>query len=129
MTPSTYSDLDFFIAIETSGQPVIRVDEEAINQSIRTILTTRIGERIMEPEFGTRLRALLFNPMDALTVIGIEEVIRYAIEQWEPRVLLGSIDVNADEENNVYDISIVYTIKEIRKSATFRFALASRHNS
>lgn len=127
MTDATYSDLDFFIQIGDAGQPIIKTDEDAIKQSIRTILTTRFGEREMQPEFGCNLHSILFQPMDVFTAISMEEIIITAIEKWEPRVLISSVNVTPDPDNNIYEVSISYTIREINTNANFTFAVASKN--
>ena len=67
-----------------------------IRQSIRIILLTERGERVMLPEFGAGLRRYLFEPNTVTTRRLIEEEIRNALERWEPRIRLESVSVDAD---------------------------------
>jgi len=70
-----------------------------IRQSIRIILSTDPGERLMMPGFGAGLKQFLFEPNIVSTHRQIEEKISKSLEIWEPRVKLDAIDVLADEED------------------------------
>ena len=110
MAISIYSDLDYNLTIDVAGKVSIIRDHESIKQSIRTILTTYPGERIMLPEFGSTLRTLLFDPMDDFTAELIEAEIKDNINRWENRIYIESVDVDPDYDRNKYDISITYII-------------------
>ena len=73
------------IAMSSAGQDV----EEAI----RIILRTNLGERVMLPEFGTAAGEFLFSDSRAERIAALEESVREALEQWEPRIM--DIDVQA----------------------------------
>ncbi len=106
MANSTYSDIDYLLRIDTSQNPIIVTDEDSIRQSIKTILSTYPGERIMLPEFGSTLKRLLFEPMSQFTADTIQTEIESSIRRWENRAYISSVDVIADEDNNSYEISI-----------------------
>lgn len=112
-----YSDLEYNFEIDATGNPKVVLDEEAINQSIKTILSTVPGERIMEPDFGSRVYALLFAPMDEITTKTLADTIRRAINRWENRVDVQNVVVDADEDNNRYDITIYYRILPLGRDA------------
>jgi len=69
-----------------------------IAQSIRVILMTEQGERIMRPDFGAGLGKFLFEPNTAATHRLIEERIRTALGRWEPRIALDGVDVFEDAD-------------------------------
>lgn len=54
--------------------------------SIMNILCTIPGERVMEPEFGSRLYFLLFEPNDELTYEAIIAETKEALERWDPYI-------------------------------------------
>jgi len=110
MTDSTYSDLDYLLRIDTSENPIIVRDEDSISQSIKSILSTYPGERIMLPTFGSTLKRLLFEPMSQFTADTIETEIESAINKWENRAYISSVDVIANEDDNTYKISIDFII-------------------
>jgi len=74
-------------------------DIKLIEAGIHQILNTTPGERRMLPEFGSRLKYLIFDPHDDIlyTEIG-REVIR-AVERWEPRVVLENVQIQPIEGN------------------------------
>lgn len=66
-------------------------DLEHIRQSVRDILTTPIGSRIMRRSYGSLLSALIDQPQNAALRLQIMSACYMAILQWEPRVKLTSI--------------------------------------
>ena len=69
-----------------------------IRESLRIILLTEPGERLMRPDFGCGLRRLLFEPNTPATRRMIQESIRIAISRWEPRVALESVTVSETDD-------------------------------
>lgn len=57
-----------------------------LRQSIMDILMTYPGERIMRPEYGSRLRDLIDRPVNAQWLADLYHEVAYAIQRWEPRV-------------------------------------------
>ena len=70
--------------------------EANVRESIRIILLTDERERLRQPEFGGGLQRFLFEPNTATTRQLIRDRIQRAIAEWEPRVRLESVDVDAD---------------------------------
>lgn len=70
-----------------------------IRQSIQIVLLTEPGERVMLPDFGTGLKRFLFKPNTVTTHRLIEESIRQALDQWEPRIEVEDVTVDADTED------------------------------
>ncbi|MGD8162475.1 GPW/gp25 family protein [Pantoea sp. FN0307] len=66
-------------------------DLEHIRQSVRDILTTPIGSRIMRRSYGSLLSALIDQPQNAALRLQIMSACYMAILQWEPRIKLTSI--------------------------------------
>ena len=64
------------------------VGEQNVRESIRIILLTEPGERLMRETFGCGLRRFLFEPNTVTTRQLIKERITEAIGRWEPRVAL-----------------------------------------
>lgn len=72
---------------------------ENVRESIRLILLTEPRERLMLPDFGAGLRRHLFQPNTAATHRLIEAAVSRALERWEPRIQLESVDVDEDPED------------------------------
>src|SRR5215207_2630724 len=73
--------------------------EENVRESIRVILLTEPGERLMREEFGCGLRRFLFEPNTVTTRALIRESVINAIKAREPRVAVEAVTVEADSED------------------------------
>ena len=69
-----------------SGRIRMSSDEENIEDSIRIILSTRIGERVMAPEFGCRIWEHSFENIEAAALREMETEAEQALNRWEPRI-------------------------------------------
>ena len=108
---STYSSLNQY---DTTKKPIIS-DLAAIYQSIENILMTSPGERLFNPEFGSDIEELLFEPLDEDTTIKIENELIRAIGRWEGRIrILNNLTtVVPNYQTNSYDIKVVFEINGI----------------
>ena len=85
-------------------------NESAIARSVRNLVLTIQGERPFQPVLGTGVSRLLFENMDKLTASAIRSEIRTTIENYEPRVEINEIIVEADFERNAFDVTLQYFI-------------------
>lgn len=85
-------------------------DFNAIKNSISNLLFTVKGERFFNPNIGSQIYDLLFEPMDFITSESLKSEISYTIRAFEPRVNLKNVLVNEDYDNNAYDIEIEYSV-------------------
>lgn len=83
---------------------------ERIEQSVRIILGTQHGERVMRPDFGANLRSLAFAPNSPATTNLARHLVASALTRWEPRIALEDIEVENLPEQGVLVISIAYRI-------------------
>jgi phage baseplate assembly protein W len=70
-----------------------------IRESIRIILSTEPGERLMLPTFGAGLRRFLFEPNTVTTHRRIEEAVRQSLVLWEGRIKVDEVSVEADPDD------------------------------
>ena len=85
-------------------------NESAIARSVRNLVLTGQGERPFQPVLGTGVSRLLFENMDKLTASAIRSELRTTIENYEPRVEINEIKVEADFERNAFDVTLQYFI-------------------
>jgi phage baseplate assembly protein W len=71
---------------------------EAAKTNLRNLLLTRKGERIMQPDFGTGLHELLFEPMDGEFESEIQKVIIESVTYWLPYITIEEIDIEMSPE-------------------------------
>jgi phage baseplate assembly protein W len=116
-----------FPFLPDAGGTVGYVDGDAnVEQSVRLLLMTAAGERVMRPDFGTEAPLLVFAPGSETNLRLLETSVSDAIREHEPRVRLESVDV---AENEVaperVDIEVTYTVRRTntRTSIVFPFYL------
>ena len=107
----TYKDLAFsMFANPMSGDIGKKTGASAVKGALVSILKTNFGERLFAPEFGTGLRGLLFEQMNPLTEQRMKKEVESAVARHEPRAEVLGISVKAQEEQNRYEISIVFNV-------------------
>ena len=74
-------------------------NEEDIRESLKLLLSTRPGERIMQPAYGCGIHALVYEVLNESTVTEIVDMIERAILFFEPRIKLENIDVEEESED------------------------------
>lgn len=82
------------------GQKGVRMisDEEDIKSSLHILLTTRLGERVLLPEYGCNLEELLFENLNRTLITYVVELIKTAILYHEPRIDVQKIDISQTNE-------------------------------
>lgn len=86
--------------------------EEDISESLRILLSTRPGERVMQPDYGCGLHAMVFESIDESTVTELKDIIERAVLFYEPRITLENIDVDTEDElEGRLKIQLNYTVR------------------
>jgi Bacteriophage baseplate protein W len=93
------------------GDVTVASDEEDIRQAIRIILGTAPGERVMRPDFGAGLGALVFEPISTTTMALARHHVQEALTRWEPRIDSVSVDVSAEAALGRLVIEIHYRVR------------------
>jgi len=97
---------------ETAGGIAMVSREQDIEQSIIIILSTAKGERLMRPDFGCGIQGFVFQVMNTATTTLIGHSVREALTQWEPRITLESVRVEAGRSaESLCLIHIDYTVR------------------
>ncbi|MGJ8744937.1 GPW/gp25 family protein [Polaribacter sp.] len=99
-------------------------DEEDIKSSLHVLLTTKLGERVMLPDFGCNLEELLFESLDRTLITYVVELIKTAILYHEPRIDVLKIDISETEPlEGKLMIEIAYRIRATnsRRNMVFPF--------
>ena len=97
--------------------------EPNVREAIRIVLLTDEGERIRRPQFGGGLTRLLFEPNTAATHQAIRDRIQRALAEWEPRIKVASVDVEADPADREAAIATV-TYRLVATRALERVSLS-----
>ena len=88
-------------------------DTSAIARSIRNIVFTSPGEKFFNPDFGSRISESLFENVDDVSALAIEDEIKSSIINFEPRVNLLNTNVVPNPVNNEMNVTIEYEIAGI----------------
>jgi hypothetical protein len=100
------------MGVDHTGSIALTSGPEDLERSIRLVLLTAPGERVMRPKFGCRIWDLLFEPITPNLLGLIAEAVREAVGQWEPRVAAEQVTPLADENDDaLVRIHIRYRVK------------------
>ena len=119
----TYKDMAYsMFANPMSGDVGKKTGAAAVKGALVSILKTNFGERLFAPEFGTGIRGLLFEQMNPITEQRIKKEVESAVARHEPRAEVLGISVKAQEEQNRYEVSVVFNVAseaEVQKITTY----------
>lgn len=102
--PAAIQQADGMIGInENTGKALGGV--EHLRQSIRRLITTPIGSRVMRRDYGSRLFELVDAPLNMSTRMDLIQATADALRKWEPRFQLLKVDIKGDE-NGVSSVSL-----------------------
>ena len=108
---NTYIGLSF--PLRAGGNQDFQMTKTSLEQAqhnIRNLILTYPGERVNQPEFGCRLRDLLFEQLDDELPNRIEEEVRRSIAQWLPYVNVVTVDTLTEEgDKNKVFVQVKYT--------------------
>jgi uncharacterized protein len=89
-----------------------------VDESIRIILGTQYGERVMRPRFGSNLRSLVFAPNNATTADLARYYVREALTRWEPRIDVVDVAVTNDNRAAQLLIEVTYRLRATQEVRT-----------
>lgn len=103
----------FPVTVDSQNGRVLTSEyEDDIREAIQIIIQTRKGERVMRPDFGCDLHEHLFDVVDYTLLKQMENKVKQALINWEPRIT--DIEVTASahpEQPNLVEIRIDYLVR------------------
>ena len=106
------SGLAFPLRVDAHGGLALSHREQDVEEAIGVIVGTAPGERPMRPEFGCGIHDYVFETIDARAVGRFELEVRLALERWEPRIEVLSVDVDTSfAERGELLIEILYSLR------------------
>lgn len=119
-----FSDFSLdFTAHPVTGDITKKLNENAIAQSIRNLLLTSHYERPFKPELGSNLKKFLFEPIDNVTTSLIQDSIFETLRNYEPRVTIQEVLAAPNYDEQRYDVSITFFVKNSVEPLTINFFL------
>lgn len=99
-----------------TGFPAAAVDDTLIGDSLRQLVLTPRGSRVMRPDFGTNIMAYVFENNDEILSEVIRSEIMAAIGKYEPRVIVRAIRVTRQDTKVFAEIR--YVVRATRREGT-----------
>jgi phage baseplate assembly protein W len=119
-----YKDLDLNFTVHPVKKDISRhLNEKAIINSVKNLVSTNFYERPFQPELGSAIRALLFEPVDSVFGASIERRLFDVINNYEPRVSVESIVAIPAPDENGYRVSMTFYIVNLPNPITINFFL------
>ena len=119
-----YKDLDLnFKAHPVTKDVVKRTGNAAIIGALKNLILTNLYEKPFQPNFGSRVRGLLFEDVSFITANVLQTELSNVIKNFEPRVGVDAIRVQANPDQNRYDITIRFFINNLEAPVTINFFL------
>jgi phage baseplate assembly protein W len=122
----------FPMGVDHTGSIALTSGPEDLDRSIRVVLATAPGERVMRPQFGCRIWDLLFEPVNANTLGLMAQAVREAVAQWEPRVEIEEVAVLPDDDDSaMVRISIDFKVRTTndRRNLVYPFYVIPREEA
>lgn len=91
--------------LSTIFQSVYTIPEQ-VRENLKTLLLTQIGERYMQPEFGTNLLAIVFEPNVSELKSDIQDILESAISTWLPYVSIEQLNITTTED----DLTLIHHV-------------------
>ena len=103
----------FPVTASPAGGVAISAYEQDIRQAIHIILGTNPGERVMRPDFGAGLNALVFEPLNTTTMALLRHRVETALVTWEPRIDQVEVGVQPDAANRArLNVEVRYRVRQ-----------------
>lgn len=114
----------------TTGETKMLSDVEDIESSLHILLTTRLGERVMQPDYGCNLDELVFESLSSTFKSFIKDLIKTAILYYEPRIKLNKIELDDTRDlEGIILIVIDYTVRTTNTRYNYVFPFYKNEGS
>ncbi len=109
--------LGLSLPIQNGNTGMFRQNFTTVDQTrsnLKNLLMTRVGERVMQPNFGSNLHSVLFEQLDEAEFEDrVLTTIETAVETWIPYVTIGDIELdmsNSNIDRNLVSVTISFTV-------------------
>lgn len=119
-----FRDLDLNFNVHPVKKDVTKhINEFAIINSVKNLISTNFYEKPFRPEIGSSVRRLLFENVDPLIGSQLERAIAETILNYEPRVSVTNVRAQPSPDENLYAVSLTFTIINLPNPITIDFFL------
>lgn len=111
---------------QTSREVEMLSGAEDIESSLRILLSTRLGERVMQPKYGCNVDDMIFQTLDTTLETEMKNRIETGILFFEPRIDIIKLALTQDELGGLIVLSLDYVVRatNTRGNLVFPFYLS-----
>jgi len=116
----------FPVDLDADGRVRAAAGEDTVEESIRVIIGTSKGERVMRPDFGCGIHDYVFETIDANTLTLVETSVEEALVEFEPRISVEEVTASTEEiDEGVLRIEVGYRVRDsnTRRNLVYPFYL------
>lgn len=107
----SFKDISFNFSMNPVTKDIVVLkNEEAIKQSVKNLVLTKVNERPFNPTIGTDTTSYLFELHTKVSANALIEEIEKVLIDNEPRIILERLEVDADADSNGFEVYIEYLI-------------------
>ena len=101
-----------------SSDLTVLKDEDFVKESIKNLILTDRGERLMQPDLGGNISGMLFENITPATLVLIQNNVRTTIDLYEPRAELIDVIASSNIDDNVVKVEIAFYITNVQQPIT-----------
>ena len=111
LNPDTYIGLSFPIRRDNNNDfKLTKTSLEQAQHNLKNLFLTYPGERVGQPEFGSRIRELCFEQIDDELPTRIEEEVRRTVSTWLPYIIVQEVNtLNEEGDENKILVQVKYS--------------------
>jgi phage baseplate assembly protein W len=123
-TARQFRDLDLNFKIHPIRKDINKHSGEiAVINSVKNLVQTKHYEIPFQPDVGSNLQRLLFEPLDSVTAALVEREITEVVNNYEPRAAIRSVRITPDYDNNGFRAEMTFQIVNVTDPVTIKFFL------
>ena len=101
------------LVLDNGSTALTKTTIEAVKQNIVNLCSTELGERVMQPNLGVKLKKFLFEPFNENIIVQIQDAIDDNMSFWMPFIQLNDIRVQmSDSEQSTLEVFIDFSLKK-----------------
>lgn len=118
-----YSDLDVTLTRDVTHDISPLKDIDAVKAAVKNLVLTSFGERPFQPNLGSAVKSLLFEPADRISVAILRKSIVDVLRKNEPRIDSITIQIYDESENNRYMVDLGFRVISLNQEVDVSFYL------
>ena len=100
------------------------INENSVRESIKNLVLTDRGERLMQPNLGCDVRGSLFESIDPNTILILRENIKSTLRTYEPRCNVRDVEIIGNIEENDLKVKIIFSVINTNRNLSLTIDLS-----